>query len=417
MPSYGFGAMSVPAREGLICAQTSGSITKMNAFEKMLTAPRVLATVREINQQPAAWGETCARVVAMAEEIRSFLHRETGADAGCRTVILTGAGSSEYVGRSIEGALRRRLATEVVTVPTTHFLTHCDSVFLPRRDYLLVSFARSGDSPESVATFQRVADRFPRVRQAVITCNGDGGLARLAAESRGCLRILLPEQTNDTSLAMTSSFSSLALAGLSLGFMDAPESLPPVVERAMAGAQRILGEYGDLLSDFARLPFTRACYLGSNTLLGCMQEARLKMQEMTAGRVASAFDSFLGLRHGPQVFVNGECVVVASLSSNPSVRRYECDLLRELRDKKQGIGTLVICGSAEREIRDLSSAVIELYPVEEPLDDDYRVLTDIVACQILAVFKSVELGLSPDNPSPDGIINRVVEGITVYPWA
>jgi tagatose-6-phosphate ketose/aldose isomerase len=244
-----------------------------------------------------------------------------------------------------------------------------------------------------------------------------GGLARLAAESRGCLRILLPDQTNDTSLAMTSSFSSLALAGLSLGFMDVPESFPPVVERAMAGARRVLGEYGDLLSDFARLPFTRACYLGSNTLLGCTQEARLKMQEMTAGRVASAFDSFLGLRHGPQVFVNGECVVVASLSSNPSVRRYERDLLQELRNKQQGIGTLVICGRAEREIRELSSAVIELYPAEEPLDDDYRVLTDIVACQILAVFKSVELGLSPDNPSPDGIINRVVEGITVYPWA
>jgi len=389
----------------------------MNAFERMLREPRPLETVREIYQQPAAWGETCTRVVAMADEIRSFLHRQTGADAACRTVILTGAGSSEYIGRSIEGALRRKLATEVVTIPTTHFLTHCESVFLPARDYLLVSFARSGDSPESVATFQQVAERFPRVKQMVITCNKDGRLARLAAESRDSLCILLPEQTNDKSLAMTSSFSSLALAGLSLGFANAPALFPPLVEKAAAGARRVIAEYGDLLSDFARLPFTRVCYLGSNTLLGCMQEARLKMQEMTAGRVASAFDSFLGLRHGPQVFVNGECVVVASLSSNPSVRRYERDLLRELRDKKQGIGTLVICGRAEREIRDLASAVIELYPVEEPLDDDYRVLTDIVACQILAVFKSVELGLSPDNPSPDGIINRVVEGITVYPWA
>jgi tagatose-6-phosphate ketose/aldose isomerase len=383
----------------------------------MLREPRPLETVREINQQPAAWSETCTRVVAMADEIRSFLHRQSGADAACRTVILTGAGSSEYIGRSIEGALRRKLATEVVTIPTTHFLTHCESVFLPARDYLLVSFARSGDSPESVATFQQVAERFPRVKQMVITCNKDGRLARLAAESRDSLCILLPEQTNDKSLAMTSSFSSLALAGLSLGFANAPALFPPLVEKAAAGARRLIAEYGDLLSDFARLPFARVCYLGSNTLLGCMQEARLKMQEMTAGRVASAFDSFLGLRHGPQVFVNGECVVVASLSSNPSVRRYERDLLRELRDKKQGIGTLVICGRAEREIRDLASAVIELYPVEEPLDDDYRVLTDIVACQILAVFKSVQLGLSPDNPSPDGIINRVVAGITVYPWA
>jgi tagatose-6-phosphate ketose/aldose isomerase len=388
----------------------------VNAFEKMLAAPRALETVREIAQQPDAWGETCSRVSAMHEEIRSFLRSATGPHAGCQTIILTGAGSSEYVGRSIESALQRKLNIEVVTVPTTHFLTHCDSVFLPGRDYLLASFARSGNSPESVATFQQVADRFPRVKQAVITCNRDGDLARLAAASCGSLCILLPEQTNDKSLAMTSSFSSLALAGLSLGFMEAPDSLVPVVEKAMRGARRVIAGYGDLLSSFASLPFTRACYLGSNTLLGCMQEGRLKMQEMTAGHVVSTFDSFLGLRHGPQVFVNGECVVVASLSSNPAVRRYERDLLRELRDKKQGIGTLVICGKADKEDRDLSSAVIELFPSEQPLDDDYRVLTDIVACQILAVFTSVKLGLSPDNPSPDGIINRVVQGITVYPW-
>ncbi|MBE3130448.1 MAG: hypothetical protein IMZ54_06980, partial [Acidobacteria bacterium] len=157
----------------------------MNAFTKMVTSPHALETVREINQQPAAWGETSARVGAMGEQVRAFLHRPP--DARCRTVILTGAGSSEYVGRSIEGALRRRLDAEVITVPTTHFLTHCDSVFLPARDYLLVSFARSGDSPESVATFRRVAEQFPRVKQAVITCNRDGSLARLAAESRDSL--------------------------------------------------------------------------------------------------------------------------------------------------------------------------------------------------------------------------------------
>jgi tagatose-6-phosphate ketose/aldose isomerase len=387
----------------------------MNAFQKLRSSPRVLETVREIDQQPAAWVQTAARAGAMRERVRSFLGRP--ADGRCRTLILTGAGSSEYVGRSIEAALRRRLGDEVATVPTTHFLTHCDSVFLPTRDYLLVSFARSGDSPESLATFKMVAERFPRVKQAVITCNKDGGLARLAADSRDCLCMLLPEQTNDKSLAMTSSFSSLALAGLSLGFAEAPAELATMVEKAATGARRIMAEYGDLLAELARLPFTRACYLGSNALLGCMHEARLKMQEMTAGRVASCFDSFLGLRHGPQVFVNGECVVIASLSSDPAVRRYERDLLRELREKKQGIGTLVICDRAEREIREVASAVIELYPSGEPLEDDCRVLTDVVACQILAAFKSIQLGLSPDNPSPDGIINRVVAGITVYPWS
>ena len=147
-----------------------------------------------------------------------------------------------------------------------------------------------------------------------------------------------------------------------------------------------------------------------------MHEARLKMQEMTAGRIVSAFDSFLGLRHGPQVFVNDACVVVAALSSGPTARRYELDLLRELRDKKQGMGTLVICGRSDAEVRDIAKTVIEPFPSREPLPDDCRVFTDIVACQILATFKSIGLGLSPDDPSPDRIINRVVQGVTIYPW-
>ena len=388
----------------------------MNAFERMLHDQDVFLTIKEINQQPAVWRRTLQKVTGMRDKIASFLIAAGVGGAPPPTVILTGAGSSEYVGRSIESVLRRRLACEVATVPTTHLVTHWDSVFHPERDYLLVSFARSGNSPESGATFRCVADRLPRARQVAITCNAEGELARLATGRPGSLCILLPEETNDRSLVMTSSFSSLALAGLSLGFMGLHELLETAVEKAARGAARIIVEYGDMLEDFARRGFSRACFLGSNTLYGCMQEGRLKMQEMTAGRVAAAYDSFLGLRHGPQVFVNTECVVVASLSSHPKVRRYEMDLLRELKMKKQGCGTLVICGRADREVREVSSDVIELSPFEEPLEDDYRPLTDVVVCQILATFKSIGLGLSPDNPSPEGIINRVVQGITIYPW-
>jgi tagatose-6-phosphate ketose/aldose isomerase len=387
----------------------------MNAFERLVASAQPLQTVREINQQPAAWRRTFAALRAQRDTIASFVSspRRGGEQPA---LILAGAGSSEYVGRSIEAALRRTMRREVSTVPTTHFVTHAETVFFPDRDYILVSFARSGNSPESVATFCRVREQFPRVKQLVITCNRDGELARLAGENPGSLCIALPEETNDASLAMTSSFSSMALAGMSLGFLDSFDAFGALVGAASAGAEKVMGEYGDAIKDCADQDFSRACYLGSGALMGVMQEARLKMQEMTAGRVVSAFDSFLGLRHGPQVFVNNACIVVASLSSSPAVRRYELDLLRELKDKKQGIGTLVICAAADAEIREVSRDFIELFPSREPLPDDCRVFTDIVVCQILATFKSLSLGLSPDNPSPDGIIHRVVQGVTLYPW-
>jgi tagatose-6-phosphate ketose/aldose isomerase len=390
-------------------------VKQANAFGKMVGAARPLQTVLEINRQPDVWRATLMKLSAEREATASFL-ASPGADGKCLSVILAGAGSSEYVGKSIEAALRQRLNREVATVPTTHFVTHCDTVFLPNREYVLVSFARSGNSPESIATFRRVGEQFPRVKHMVITCNRDGELARSAARSPNVHCILLPEETNDASLAMTSSFSSLVLAGLSLGFLSSASAFSALVGKAISGARRIIGEYGDALMSFAEQKFSRACFLGSNALCGCMQEASLKLQEMTAGRVVATHASYLGLRHGPQVFVNDACVVVAALSSNTAVRRYELDLLRELKQKKQGMGTLVICGRSDGEVEELASAVIELFPTEEPLEDEYRVLTDIVACQILAAFKSISLGLSPDNPSPEGIIHRVVEGVVIYPW-
>jgi tagatose-6-phosphate ketose/aldose isomerase len=386
----------------------------MNAFEKLAVSARPFQTVVEIAQQPAAWRRTLAVLRARRAETAAFLAAAGGGEPPA--LMLAGAGSSEYAGRSVEAALRRTLKSDVSTVPTTHLVTHAETVFHPGRNYVLVSLARSGNSPESMASYRRVREQFPRVRHLVITCNRDGELARAAAADSGALCLLLPEETNDASLVMTSSFSSLALAGLSLGFLDSPAQFDVLVDTAASGAARVIGACGDTLEELAGLPFTRACYLGSHALFAVMQEARLKIQEMTAGRIVSIYDSFLGLRHGPQVFVNGECVVIASLSSSPAVRRYELDLLRELRDKKQGMGTLVICGKADAEVRAAGGTVIELFPDGEPLPDDCRVLTDIVACQILATFTSIRCGLSPDNPSPDGIINRVVRGVTIYPW-
>ena len=387
----------------------------MNRFEALLHAQPPLTTVLEIDRQPVAWGKTLRSLHGMEETIMSFLSAAGVGGAHPPTVILTGAGSSECAARSIENVLRRRLRCEVVTVPSSHLVTHCETIFLPERNYLLISFTRSGNSPESVAAFRHVESQFPRVIQAVITCNEDGELTRLAMDNPATLLLLLPEETNDKSVAVTGSFSGLALAGLFLARAQTKE-LDLAVEAAARGARRILQTHADRVYDFAERTFSRACFLGSDTRYATMQEGRLKMQEMTGGRIASAYDTYLGLRHGPQLFVNSECIVVASLSSESRSRRYELDLLRELRSKRQGCGTLVICGKVDPEINGACDEAIDLFPSGDSLEDDFRMLTDVVVCQILAAFKSLGLGLSPDNPSPEGIINKVVQGVTIYPW-
>jgi tagatose-6-phosphate ketose/aldose isomerase len=267
-----------------------------------------------------------------------------------------------------------------------------------------------------MATYGLVRQVCPRARQIAITCNKDGALAKAAKNDPGSFYIELPEETNDRSLVMTSSFTTMAFTAAALGLLDTPDEIVKTAELLGVAGRRVIREYGSVLKKFADLPFTRACFLGSGALNGAMQECHLKTQEMTEGRVAAMFNSFVGLRHGPQVFVNKECVVVAALSSNEYKRKYELDMLRELKAKKQGCGTLLICDRATEEIRSLASEVVELFPEGNAVEDDFRVMTDVLVGQILGTFTCLKHGLKPDNPSVSGTINRVVQGVTIHEY-
>lgn len=393
----------------------------MNAFEKLLTLSvsekekkGVVYTPAEIAQQPAVWAKTADRLGARRREIRAFLTR-TGLQGRRRAIlILTGAGSSEFIGNAVLPVLRTGLRREVLSLPTTHLVTHLRDWLVPGHPYVVLSFARSGNSPESLATFEQVRAFAAALPQIVITCHRNGALAKAARADRKTLLVELPPETNDRSLVMTSSFSAMALAAVGLSRLAEPDRLTELATQLGAGARRLMTQYGDVLRDFARLPFTRACYLGSGALYGTMQECHLKMLEMTEGRVASRFDSFLGVRHGPQVFINRNCAVIAALSSNPRIRPYELDLLKSLKRQRQGCGTLVICDRATWEIRALASHLVELYPDGKPVPDFYRIMTDVMAGQMVALFKCLALGLKPDAPCTTGAIHRVVQGVTIY---
>lgn len=393
----------------------------MNAFERLLSLPDtekaakgVEHTPREIAQQPQTWARAVDVLRARRSDIAHFMADAGLSEGGDATLMLTGAGTSEFVGNAIVHVLRSRLKREIQSIPTTHFVTHAAPMFVPGRPYVLLSFARSGNSPESVATYNAVQRACPGIRQLVITCNPNGALAQAARSDDCALCIEMPEETNDESLVMTSSFSTMAFAAIGLCFLDDLDTLSTIAGQLGAAANRVVHEYGDLISDFAGRDFVRACFLGSNALFGTMQECHLKMLEMTEGQIAARFDSFLGLRHGPQVFVNDACIVVAALSSDARIRRYEMDMLRELKTKEQGCGTLVICDRATTEIRDVCTATVELFPDGNPVHDDFRVMTDVVVGQILGVFTSMKVGLKPDNPSTGGTINRVVQGVVIY---
>jgi tagatose-6-phosphate ketose/aldose isomerase len=309
--------------------------------------------------------------------------------------VLTGAGTSAYAGVAVEPAWPGSIA-----VGTTELFLDFDHALAGRG--LVVSFARSGNSPESVAVIEKIGKARPDVRHIAITSNAEGALAKRPEVQA----ILLDERTNDRSLVMTSSFSNLVLGGLCLTRPDEAERVLPVLCDA---GRRILEAHEQTARELSVEAASRVVILASQPLFGLAREAWLKILEMTAGQVVPLVETYLGLRHGPMSFLRDDALVLCVLSSDARRRRYELDLVSELAQKN--LGRRIALGPAET-----GSGLFEHVVRTEASDlpDYLRTPAEVVFAQLLGYHLSLRLGLDPDNPSPSGVINRVVEGVRIY---
>jgi D-galactosamine 6-phosphate deaminase/isomerase len=309
--------------------------------------------------------------------------------------VFTGAGSSAYAGVAAQAGFTNGRAA-----PTTDLLVDPKPHFGPSG--VLVSLARSGDSPESVAVVRRVQRLCPHVRHLAITCNAQGQLAQCP----GVSPIVLDPRTNDQSLAMTSSFTNLALAGMCLGrHREIGQGLTAVCDRV----KQRLSELEERAEGLAAEPVNRVVILASAPMMGWAHEAALKILEMSAGRIPVMPETHLGLRHGPMSFLRPDTLVLSIVSTNRLRRRYEEDLLTELRAKQ--LGRVVVITSGDGPV----PAAAEIVPaMSSELPDDLRTPFEIVFPQLLAFHLSLQAGLDPDNPSPGAVITRVVQGVRIH---
>ncbi|MDA8425482.1 MAG: sugar isomerase [Treponema sp.] len=391
-------------------------IAEKNALAKLLlcTEPERVAagyihTVAEIAAQPRLWLATSKMLEREFPEISDFL------GSGPR-LLLSGAGSSHFVGLSVVPALRR-VFPGVEAIPSTEIVMDPESCF-PREDFILVSFARSGDSPEGVATVALAEKlRSSLVRHLAITCNPEGELARVvgALGSRGKV-VVLPEETNDRSLAMTSSFTSMALAGLSLGYAarGASGAFAELAASLAAVGESFIGRFSGVAASLVEEGFRRVFFVASRPFFGGALEAQLKVQELSGGAIIAKAEDTLGLRHGFMAAIDSDTLVLLFLSSDPYRRRYELDLAREIQSK--GICKKLVAIAEEPEgLAGLADLVFET-GTRPGLGDESRAIPTVLSGQLLGLFASLNLGLKPDSPSPSGVISRVVKGVTIHPY-
>lgn len=368
-------------------------------------------TSHEISGQPALWQETYNALLDQQESLTQFLQPQWALPN--LNIILTGAGTSAFIGEALVGSFLTYTGKLTRAVATTDLVSHPTHYVSRESPTLLISFARSGNSPESVAAVDLANTVSDDVYHLVITCNP---LGKLALQENGHHRyvLILPPAANDQGLAMTGSFSAMLLTGLLVARLDALNELQSPVEKLIAYGTHVLKHFPASLQKVADLPFERVVFLGSGPLLGTARESQLKVQELTDGQVVGKHDSFLGFRHGPKVVADARTLLVFLFSNDPYVQQYEVDLAKEFQ---QGAGTLYTIGVAEKKVPGVD---IDLWiPMSEDntsVDEAFLAVASVLPAQMIGYYKSLQLGLNPDEPSASGTISRVVQGVKIYPY-
>jgi tagatose-6-phosphate ketose/aldose isomerase len=372
-----------------------------------LAAAGGIWTAREIAQQPAVWRKIAETMEREAAALQSFL--EPLLTRPNLRIVLTGAGTSAFVGECLAAELKGRTQVRVEPLATTDMVGSPASWLEPATPTLLVSFARSGNSPESVAALMLAENGVPDCHHLIFTCNAEGQLFRQQQLLRSAYAVLLPAETNDAGFAMTSSFSGMMLAA-ALAFRLLPADAP----NAMAEwASQLLELALPRIAKLAKLGFERVVYLGTAAFKGLARESALKLLELSDGKVVALAESPLGFRHGPKTVVNSRTLVVLFLSNDPYARRYELDVLRELRADAVAARVVVLCAESP----DTPTADDIVLPEAVGASSLALCFPYVVAAQAFAFLQSLSLGLRPDTPNASGVVNRVVQGVSIYPWS
>lgn len=379
--------------------------------EDMLKKLGATFTATEIRQQPKLWRETYNIVRQNKNKIEEFLNKNLKSNT---RIILTGAGTSDYVGDSLYLHLAKTLNLRVEAIATTDLVSNPHELLEEDTKTILVSYARSGNSPESIGAYDIFKDNVKDIAQLVITCNEEGQLARKSLDDENTLCLLMPKESNDKSFAMTSSFSCMLLATLLTFDIKNLEQNKKYVDIISDKADFILDNDWKEIIELVELGCERVVYLGSGALKGLCQEMALKNLELTSGKTVTVCESVLGFRHGPKSIINDNTLVIFMNSINEYTNLYDMDLIKEIHGDVGNHKLAVISYKKNDELNSLCDRYIEINGKDVP--EIYTLFNYMLFGQMFGLFSSLHLGISPDNPRPDGTVNRVVKGVIIHPY-
>ena len=372
-----------------------------------------LNTAKEIIQQPDTWRESVKNLIKNKIEIKTFI--DSFLSKKEFRIILTGAGTSAFAGEVCEPYLTSLLNKRVEAIATTDLVASPKSYFIKGMPTLLISFARSGNSPESVHAVNLASQLVDDLYQIVITCNENGKLAKNTVNDEKSLLLLMPPQTNDLGFAMTSSFTTMVLNAMAVFNINNIENFSSDVDKLSNSVNDFIENNIEKVTSLSNEDFERIVYLGSSTSKGIARESALKVLELTAGKVNASYDTPLGFRHGPKSVVDDETVSVIYISNDEYTRKYDLDLAKEMLTHKKNDKVVIVGDNIEEDILNKADYVFNVENINYTVENEVLLpLQQIIFGQMLSFLKSVNLGITPDNPCPTGEVNRVVQGVILH---
>ena len=365
-------------------------------FEKDLEALKAMGahiTTTEIKQQPDLWRDAYNIYKENKAGVEEFL-----ADIkklGRVSVVFAGAGTSDYVGDTVAPYLRHAGDTDAfnfMPVATTDIVSAPLDFLRPDDPTVLVSFARSGNSPESLAAVEVVRKVVKNIKFLNITCAPEGKLAVESADDPNAYTILIP-RANDQGFAMTGSYSCMSLITMLLFDCSDEDAKAAWVETAAKMGEEVVAREAEI-AEFLNCDFNRMTYLGSGSFGG------------------TSWDTSMGYRHGPKSFVDDKTLVFVFVNNDEYTRQYDLDILEEINGDGIAMKTIAIQQEGATAFEHASFT----FKGYDALPEGYLALPFIMVGQTVSLLNSVRVGNTPDTPSPTGTVNRVVKGVTIHPY-
>lgn len=378
--------------------------------EEFFLERHALTTAKEILQQPVLWKRLAELLKNQQAEINAFMEELPPL---CQLrIILTGAGSSAFIGESLQAMLLRTIGLRTETIATTDIVSAPES-YLADVPTLLVSFSRSGESAESMEALKLAAKHIKKLYNLVAVCKKSSTLEKLAKDTSATLVLDMPEGSSDLGFAMTSSVSCMILGTYSVLSALNADDFGIYIRLIADSAEKEFKPMDELAQKIAAFQYDRIVYLGSGGLKGLAHEGAIKSLELTNGKVNASYETPMGFRHGPKAVLNNTTLTVHFVSPIQKTQLYDLDLLNEVvlqkRANRQAALVPVGCGTP-----DMVDYVFSYELMGQKYVELTAYLKGLLFLQLLSLEKSMLSGTPTDNPNPSGEVNRIVQGVIIH---